>query len=69
MCFSAPAPTPVPVAPVVTAAPTVDDAAAQDAATAERKKRALAAGRASTILTGSGLEDENVSAGNVLLGG
>lgn len=69
--FSSPAPPPAPPPPPPTPAPapTVSDESAQEAAAAERKRRSLAQGRASTVLTsGEGDTSEANTASAQLLG-
>jgi hypothetical protein len=64
MCFL-----PSPAAPVVQAAPSTNSADVQAAADAERRRRALAAGQSSTILTGgSGVSGSAPVSKPVLLG-
>jgi hypothetical protein len=69
---STPAPAPIMQAPIpetpAPVAPTVDTQAVQDAAAEERRRRATATGRQSTILAGGLLDAAAPTAGKALLG-
>ena len=66
-----PKPPPMPVMPepaAVKSAPTRDDPAVNEAATATRRRRLLSKGRKSTILTGTSGDTASANVGKTLLG-
>lgn len=69
MCMGGSAPKPPPAPPPPAAAPTMASPAVQAARDDERKRARLAAGRASTILTGAqGVMQTATTGGKTLLG-
>ena len=63
-----PKPPPLPAPVVVEPLPTRDDPAVNEAATATRRRRLMAKGRKSTILTGSSGDTASANVGKTLLG-